>query len=167
MDVYGTFLDKTHQKWIFTLIDRWLPLTFLATLLLARGHGISVASLWVPFEVLLLLLVGAAYTWGAYSIRCPTCRTRLYNKLRRELGMFRFTHQLIRLTECPVCGTDWSSGSGAQRQWQPEPRYWTLKRITLAIALMFVPVALFFITALITERSLPEDGRQRQKAQQR
>ena len=62
--------------------------------------------------VLGLALAGGSIAWAAYSIICPTCRTRVLLLGAKRYSIVHCFRWLMRIEVCPVCGgADQGTGS--------------------------------------------------------
>lgn len=117
-DAPGCFLERSNQLWklraheyIFFLAGGVWLLTLTGTL----GTTASLSGLRTLAGAIAL----ASGVWAAASIRCPSCRTRLYWMALLGQPGDVYRHWLTTLEICPVCG---SNGSTSVESRTPESR---------------------------------------------
>lgn len=96
----SSFLSRSRQRWKLDAMV-WMMVVGGAMLLVGIAR-----ELWLTVHPVAVLVILASLFWGARTVRCPKCGSRLFWKALSEQTPSRFVIWLIQLQMCPTCGSD-------------------------------------------------------------
>jgi hypothetical protein len=108
-----TYLQRAGQLWkVWTTI----AIAVLGAVTVWLGQSRLPSDTSKDSSGLILLLSGIGVTFGAlawavWSVRCPTCRAKLFWRALSEQGAGAWLHWLLAHAQCPFCG---ATGLGAR-----------------------------------------------------